>query len=471
MLHKKTIIIITISLLALILLIYILFLIFSSSYNIPNVVILPLQSTSSISDLSSLFYNNLRTTITISDEKQEVDLFLLSEDFSFFITQKNILFENNEKSEINKFSNNFYNYEKSSSIDIISDRTQMFFTKYKYGRKSKENFSLCSKNNCDKTSINLKKFKFMLVEDPIDKISGGIGLGPNEYIVDGAINLFNELYREKYINNLIWYIDYKNEEKKLIIGKLPYEVNNKYNKDDFEFFEMEKVGSVYELNMMKITIGNNEENNDDENSDNNIKDRAFQFLQDYSLIHGPPEYYNKIKNIFFNKYFSNNQCVENSFNYKLIDYLYISCNEDISLKDFPPLIIYINKNFKFELTYDDLFMKSNGQFLFLFVSNKIENYFNKKWHIGEPFLKKYNPVYNPKDNKIGFYQISKNKKSNYKSAGIIGFIILFISIVLIIYLCLFIFRKYRNRKIRRAAMEMKIEEISRKFILYKGENK
>ena len=145
MLHKKTIIIIAISLLAIILIIYTLFLIFSSSNNIPNVVILPLQSTSSISDLSSFFYNNLRTTITISDEKQEVDLFLLSEDFSFFITQKNILFENNEKSKINKFSINFYNYEKSSSIDIISNRTQMFFTKYRYGRKSKENFSLCNK--------------------------------------------------------------------------------------------------------------------------------------------------------------------------------------------------------------------------------------------------------------------------------------------------------------------------------------
>ena len=471
MLHKKTIIIIVFSLLALIILIYTLSLIFSSTNDISNVVILPLQSTLSILDLSSLFNNNLRTTITISDKKQEVDLFLLSEDFSFFITQKNILFENNEKSKINKYSNNFYSYEISSSINIISNRTQIYFTKYKYGRKSRENFSLCSKNNCDKTSINLEKFNFMLVEDPIDKISGGIGLGPNEYIVDGAINLFNELYREKYINNLIWYIDYTNKEKQLIIGKLPYEVNNKYKKDDFEFFTMESKRSLYELKMMKITIGNNEENDDDENNDNIIKDRLFQFLQDYSLIHGPPEYYNKIKNIFFNKYFSNNKCIENTFNYQLIDYLYISCNEDISLKDFPPLIIYINKNSKFELTNDDLFMKSNGQTLFLFVSNKIESYFSEKWHIGEPFLKKYNPVYSPKDNKIGFYQISKNKKGNYKLAGIIGFIVLFISIIFIIYLCLFIFRKYRNRKIRKAAMEMKIEEISSKFILYKNENK
>ena len=470
MLHKKTIFIIAISLLALILLIYILVLIFSSNSNALNYVILPLQSTTSILDLSSLFNNNLRTTITISDKNQEVDLFLLSEDFSFFITQKDIFFNNNDNSKINKYLNNFYNHEISSSLSIISNRTQMVFTKYRFGRKAKENFFLCSKNNCDKNSFNMKNFTFMLVEDPIDKISGGIGLGPNEYTGDGAINLFNELYREKYIDNLIWYIDYENEEKKLIIGKYPYEVNSKYNKDDYEFFELEKKGSLFVLNMVKITIGNNEEY-DSDNNDNNIKDRSFIFLQDISLIYGPPEYYQKIKNIFFNKYLSNNQCIENTFNYKLTDYLYISCKEDISLKDFPPLIININKNCQFELTYEDLFMKSNEQILFLFVTNKIEKYFNGKWNIGEPFLKKYVLVYNPKEYKIGFYQINKNERSNYKHLGFLGIIILLIVIGVIIYLCLFIFRKYRNRKIRRAALEMKIEEISNKLILNKSENK
>ena len=84
---------------------------------------------------------------------------------------------------------------------------------------------------------------------------------------------------------------------------------------------MEKKGSLFVLNMVKITIGNNEEY-DSENNDNNIKDRSFIFLQDISLIYGPPEYYQKIKNIFFNKYLSNNQCIENTFNYKLTDYIY-----------------------------------------------------------------------------------------------------------------------------------------------------
>ena len=470
MLNKKTIFIIIVSLLAFIFIIYLISIMISSNSNLSDFVILPLQSTISISDLTSLINNNLRTTITISDQNQEVDLFFISNDFSFYVTQQDIFFENNDNSKINKLANNFYDYEISSSIEIISNRTQMVFTNYKFARKAKENFALCSKNNCNKNSININDFYFMLAEDPFTKVSGGIGLGLNEYIGDGAINFFNELYRRKYIKNNVWFIDYgKNEEKKLVIGKFPYEVDKKYKKDDFEFIELENKGNFWELKMSKISIGYIDEY-ENENSDNILKDKDVQFMQEYSGIYGPPDYYNKIKNIFFNKYL-NNQCTEKSFNYQLIDYLYIVCNEDISLKDFPPLVLDINKNVRLELTYNELFWKSNGQILFLFISNKIEKYFNGKWYFGEPLLKKYIPVYNQREYKIGFYESIINKKRNYKVAGIWGFIILIISIGVIIYLCLFIFRKYRNRKIRRAAMEMRIEEISSKFILNKNENK
>ena len=465
MLHKKTIFVILISIFFLILVIYLFSLIFSSRTNSSNVIILPLKSSTNINDILSLFNNNLRTTIKASDK--EVDLFLLSQDFSFFLTQKDIFFDNYDKSEINIYSSNFYDYKLSSSIKILSNRTQITFAKFKFGRKAEENFALCN-NNCDKNAIRLNQFSFMLAEDPFDGVSGGIGLAPNEYIADGAVNLFNELYREKYIKSPIWYIDYQSEnEKQLIIGKLPYEYSNQYSEEDFEFINANNKGNLWELEMTKIKIGYDES---DENNDNIINDRLFLFRQEYSLIYGSPDYYKKIKNIFFNKYLSN-QCSENTFNFQSIDYLYISCNGDISLEDFPPLVIDISNTLKFELTYEDLFMKDNGKTLFLFVSDKNERYFNGKWHIGEPFLKKYMPVYNQKERKIGFYELIKKQKKSYRAAGIVGFIFLVASIGVAIYLSLFLFKRYRKRKIRRAAMEMKIEEISSKLILNKNEKK
>ena len=81
------------------------------------------------------------------------------------------------------------------------------------------------------------------------------------------------------------------------------------------------------------------------------------------------------------------------------------------------------------------------------------------------------PIYNQKERKMGFYELIKKQKKSYKAAGVVGFIFLIASIAVVIYLSLFLFKIYRKRKIRRAAMEMKIEEISSKLILNKNEKK
>ena len=125
MIHKKTILIISGSILFLILIILMFVNIFSSKNYIPYLINLPLQTSSSFSDISSLLKNNIRTTITVSDKKQEIDLFLLPSDYSFFITQQDILFKNNDNSRINKYSKNFYDFEYSNTIKIISEKEKI----------------------------------------------------------------------------------------------------------------------------------------------------------------------------------------------------------------------------------------------------------------------------------------------------------------------------------------------------------
>lgn len=459
MLHKKTIFIISISVISLILLIILFVSIFSSKNYLPNLITLPLQPSSSFSDISSLLINNVKTTITISDKKQEVDLFLVPDDYSFFITQQDILFKNNDNSKINKYSKNFYDYEYSSSVKILKQREKSTFTSYSFARKAQENFILCEKDLCEEKSLKLNEFKFMLAEDPYDKISGGIGLSINNFIGNEGVNFFNELYQGKYINKEIWYINYdkKKDKKSLIIGKMPYEVEDKYDISDFTFFDIKN--KRWELEMLNVIIG--EDTND--NDENFIKERYFVFRPDSSIINGPYEYFQKIKNKFFNKYLSNEQCFQHIFENKLIEYLYITCNSDISLDDFPPLSIDINNNYKLILTREDLFIKNEQKLLFLFITNKEEKY-SGKWFVGEPFLKKYIPIYNQGEEKIGFYKVITNYKSSYRIFGILGFIFFIICCVILSILILYLLRKYRNKKIRKAAMEMRIEEISSKLV-------
>ena len=457
MLHKRAIVIISISSISLIILIIVLLVTLNSSNknNSSNLIILPLQKSSSLSDISSLLKNNIKTTITISDKKQELDLFLIPDDYTLFITQQDIFFKNNDNSQINKFSKNFYDYEYSQSIKILTKREKISFAHYSFARKAQENFILCEKNLINENSVKLNEFKFMLVEDPYDKISGGLGLAPPasfEEIDD--TNFCNGLYKDKFISKKIWYINY--DKNNLIIGKNPYDVENKYEKADFNFFEIKK--NNWQLEMIKITIGD-----DDENEENLIKEKNFIFAPDSSLIYGPYEYYEKIKTIFFTQYFRDKKCSEHILEDKLVEYLYLSCNSDISLSNFPPLEIDINKNFKFELTSDDLFIKNDQNILFLFITNKEKSY-SRNWYMGEPFLKKYMPVYNQEEKKIGFYNLILKYKSSYRILGIIGFIFFIIFSAILTYLILYLYRKHRNKKIRRAAQEMKNEEITNKFI-------
>ena len=286
MLHKKTIFIISISIISLILLIIIIVNLFSSSNQLPYLITLPLQSSSSFSDISSLLKNNIKTIITASDKKQEIDLFLIPTDYSFFITQQDIFFKNNDNSKINKFSKNFYDYEYSNTIKLLTERQKAVFTQYGFARKAEENFFLCDKDSCDENSLELKQFKFMLAEDPYDKVSGGIGLNPSDYGENEATNFFNELFRRDYIKNKVWYINYnkKKDKRDLIIGKMPYEVNDKFDKNDFTFFDVKE--RSWELEMLNIIIGEE----DDEDQENYIKEKNFVFTQDSSLILGPSEY-------------------------------------------------------------------------------------------------------------------------------------------------------------------------------------
>ena len=76
MLHKKTIIILSASVIALILVIIIIISLISKQKNSSNIISLPLVKSCSLSDISSLLKNNIKTTVTISDKKQELEKFL-----------------------------------------------------------------------------------------------------------------------------------------------------------------------------------------------------------------------------------------------------------------------------------------------------------------------------------------------------------------------------------------------------------
>ena len=73
---------------------------------------------------------------------------------------------------------------------------------------------------------------------------------------------------------------------------MPYEVDDKFEKNDYIFFDVKDKGLEFE--MLNIIIG---DDNNDDNQENIIKEKNFVLTPDSSLIYGPYEYYHKIKRI------------------------------------------------------------------------------------------------------------------------------------------------------------------------------
>ena len=106
----------------------------------------------------------------------------------------------------------------------------------------------------------------------------------------------------------------------------------------------------------------------------------------------------------------------------------------------------------FELNHNNLFVLNNNKwyFLVIFEGEEIANPIHK-WIFGEPFVKKYQFVFDPVNYKIGFYnptipysekkdKSDKNKEFNY--GQIISFLVLifFISCFLIV-MCYYFYKK------------------------------
>ena len=155
------------------------------------------------------------------------------------------------------------------------------------------------------------------------------------------------------------------------------------------------------------------------------------------------------------------------------------------LNSFPTLFFsHIKYDYIFELTYEDLFKEIYDYYYFMviFPNTYPDDYdINEKeeWHLGLPFLKKYQFVLNYDSKTIGFYKSTNlnyqkennnNTKNEIKNIegekGIkVWLIILGILIVLILIIAAFFIGKLVNKQRKKRANEMKDDDFE-----YVGEN-
>ena len=187
----------------------------------------------------------------------------------------------------------------------------------------------------------------------------------------------------------------------------------------------------------------------------------------YGLITGSKNYYNLIKEDFFNFYINSSICFENQTQIKdRSNKIYLYCLKDkFNTKDinsFPSLYFYHSEfNYTFELNHKDLFRHDENYiyFLVLFDTNK-----QNIWTLGKIFLSKYQFYFNHDSKMIGFCddnnEYYKNKINNKKMNGEF-FLYLFI-FVFIAFASIFAFRKgYKfivGKKIKNYEIEFELND-------------
>ena len=194
-----------------------------------------------------------------------------------------------------------------------------------------------------------------------------------------------------------------------------------------------------------------------------------EFNFDIDYYFSTKEYFESIKNNFFEKYINIGICKLNKLKEFYLRYQFITCDKSftIELNDFPTLNFFTDFfNYTFQLSYKDLFMEVNNEILFLMFFNP---WSPKNFLFGKNFLKKYHFIFRFDQKNIGFlnynqtneYKIPKEKikelienKRKYEILLITILLITFVGVII----GMFYLRKKWDKKRKKRANELVDED-------------
>ena len=384
-------------------------------------------------NLDSLFNIDIVTNVSIGNPPQSAQL-----SFSFY-------------SESNLIKGSLFNsqYNENKSITSkklnISGNSFYYYTYYKTEYINDE-FTFEINNDDNKNSnIKINDFLFQLINTTSigDLIKSGI-IGLNIYISGKRNdNFIEQLYKNKIINNKIFFIEYIDDNSGYIyLGEYPH-IWDADNYDEKNFIRTkEQFFGRWLLNLDKIKVNNIQSYIVDKVNaklDFNIKGIIGDIYFKYSLDDN-----------FFTQYLKNKTCFEESYSLDTkTNITIIKCDKSINLKIFPKISFYQNDlNYSFEFGAEELFIKDkDNNYIFLISFYKTHT---GSWILGEIFLKKYKLIMECEYRKIGIYKQKKDKDKSpldiTKYIIISFFIILIIIIIVLSYLLI---KSYKDkRKIR-----------------------
>ena len=394
------------------------------------------------------YNNDLYISLQMGNPHQKIQkIFLKADTYEFMISNKTI------------DKNNYDNLESLTSKTI--SYSQYYQVKYTYkGNIIKDHFYLNNLNENNKL-IEFQNITFIYANRiNYDIYTAVIGLQLDENGVKKSKPFPEQLYELKYIKDSTWMIKYTSENEGIFyIGDvLNDEVFPKFNKEEYRKTNAIIFGFYLSWDLLFSQI-----------EFNGIKLKGplqANLNINFGLISCTNDAYKSLKNEFFNEYINNVICQELLYNnddknnkIKNINskFNYIVCDNSLKIKNFPVISFYHTElDFVFELSYEDIFIKSNDKIYFLII-NEISN--NQRWIFGKPFFKKYNIIFDINSKTIGLYGNYKNK-INWIVFEWILVILLFIIFIILLYTLI---RRYRLNHYKSFEKKIKVDELGDSF--------
>ena len=400
--------------------------------------------------------NILSTNISLGTPQKELELYLTMDQYFFTLAKGFCL------------PNSISNYEPIESNSYEKTTTTVFSSFFTNGTLSRENFTFYNDSNfLQNILLNKIEFIFGIASSNIfditnpDKICGYLGLQPSSgSIYIESYSLIYELKSKGIIDSKKWGIKFYDEKNKKIgfDGALYLGIKEKdykemlnidtedesYNKYNYNY------SSVYSLPYLTKNI--NWEIKFDEisykiNEQNYSLNKSLQgqLLIDYNYIISNEDFFNNIKNNFFNKYINDNICfVDKNQTLKkskeadkqLINMIICEKSKFKDMNKFPNIYFtHRELNEIFEFNYKELFQEIGNSIIFSILFDE-EN--KSRWCFGRIFMKKYQFIFDIDQKTITYLPKYENhkKENSLENDNNDNFKIIVLEILLIIFLLL-----------------------------------
>ena len=397
--------------------------------SIQSYIVYPFKKSTKVNKTypENLLQNDLEIALEIGTPSQRVGLNLRSQVYAFSITS----------SEVNLPYPTF-DENKSKSLTKLDN-----LTNYK-----KEEFAI-GYPICESIIINKKEVKnisLVLATSITYNQTGVLGLRP--FKIDeseGYLSFIYQMKKKANLDNYAFTLRYEDDEKgELIIGSYPHLYDKKYDEKNFYYSRIETIEENIEwvIDFDEIKYDNIEI----PSSTSSPINRCL-FKIDYGLILAPL----KLKDYLRRKFL--NQCYQKE--YKKRNITIFHCDKTLNITNFKNLSFILKDiDYEFILTYKDLFIERDDEYIFsiafdTYILNK-----NPMWIFGKPFMKKYHLIFDMDRKIIGLYKenttnningIKENNKQNYIIYIILIIILALIVIALFAYIIYYIKVSKRNK--------------------------